>query len=66
MTKGKINDISSNNQTGGHTWSHPNSEKMTIEGLLEIWAQQASVSPFHETLGQLSEHFLVLIFKTLK
>lgn len=48
MTKEKINDSSSNNQTGGHTWSHPNSAKMTIEGLLETWAQQASVSPFHE------------------
>lgn len=49
MTKGEINDSSSNNQTGGHTWSHPNSaKKMTIEGLLETWAQQASVSPFHE------------------
>lgn len=65
MTKGKINYISSNNQTGGHTWSHPNSEKMTVEGLLEIWAQQACF-PFHETPSQLSEHFLVLIFKTLK
>lgn len=31
VTKGKkINNISSNNQLGGHTWSHPNSAKMAL------------------------------------